>query len=153
MKRRCALAGLLLIVTDGVAADDYDPLGGERLFYSEMSAANQTVLTDSPATGNAEFRLDLATLELTWTLNYRDLTSPAVGIHIHGPAQPGTNAPPMLDLAPQSKESPLNGAVKVTEAQVQYMLQGWSYVSIHTSKFPEGEIRGKIHVRRPRPRT
>lgn len=121
----------------------------ERFFGASLSASNQTVFTESPGEGQVEFELDLNTLNLSWTLEFSNLTSPIVGIHIHGPAQAGTNGPQTLELWETNAQSPVQGSQTVTEAQVQYMLQGWTYVSIHTQQHPRGEIRGKIFVERP----
>lgn len=142
-------AGLVARVSAAPPAGP-DPLDGERLFFADLSAANMTKVTVSLATGHLEMRLDLKTLRLEWKLEARGLTSAPTGIHLHGPAEPGTNAPPMLDLAPEGIALPLSGSAPVTESQVQYMLQGWSYVLVQTRKNPDGEIRGKIQVRRPR---
>lgn len=140
---------LLLLVVAATSHAQSNESEGWRFFAAELSAENQTVLTDSPGTGSAEFTLELASLNLSWDVSFADLTSPVTAVHIHGPAQPGTNAPPMIDLAPEAVTSSLKGGVRITESQVQYMLQGWTYVSIHTQMHPNGEIRGKVHVKRP----
>jgi len=130
--------------THAVASHD---LATTRVFHATLAASNMTVLTHSPGRGEAHFILDLPTLTLTYTVQFDDLTSAPTSVFIHGPAHPGTNAPRMLDLAPNGiNGSPLEGDAKVTESHVQYMLQGWAYVVIGTANNPEGEIRGKFNV-------
>jgi hypothetical protein len=121
-----------------------DAWGDIRLFEAELSAANQTTLTRSEGTGYAKITFDIATMTISWDIHYERLTSAANGIHLHGPAQPGTNAVAIIDLGPGELQSPLTGSVKVSDAHAQYMLLGWTYVLLKTEKYPEGELRGKL---------
>ena len=83
-------------------------------------------------------------MSINWEIDFRGLTSAPTGIHLHGPAQPGTNAVTIVDLGVNGLKSPISGAVKVTDAHAQYMLLGWTYVLLKTRQYPEGEIRGKL---------
>jgi hypothetical protein len=53
---------------------------------------------------------------------------------------------PYIDLAPNGIVSPLTGSAVLNEAEVQYLLTGWSYVNITTEKWPFGEVRGQLDV-------
>jgi len=117
-----------------------------REFYANLSANNQTRLTESPAVGKADFHLDLTNLTLTWQIEFEDLLSEPVAAQLHGPAQPGANGLGFIDLAPNGIQSPLSGSVELTEAEVQYLLAGWTYVNITTKMFPYGEARGQVDV-------
>ena len=117
-----------------------------REFHADLSAYNQTRLTESPATGTADFFLDLTDLTLSWTVEFKDLLSTPVAASLHGPAQPGANGLAFVDLAPGGIKSPLTGSAVLTEAEVQYLLMGWTYVNITTEKFPYGEARGQVDV-------
>jgi hypothetical protein len=121
-----------------------------RVFHADLSADNETRLTQSPASGKAELWLDLTNLELTWEVHFEGLVSRPVSAALHGPAQPGANGLAFVDLAPDGIVSPLRGAAILTEAEVQYLLAGWTYVDITTEKFPYGEARGQVDVG-PRP--
>ncbi len=123
---------------------------GVRDFHAEMSAANETKYTESDATGYADFHLDLATLTLSWTITYKGLGGSMTTARLYGPAQPGANGAIIRDLAPAGAASPLKGSVVITEAQVQYLLYGWTYVNLTTARYPKGEIRGQLDVRPPR---
>jgi len=118
----------------------------ERVFYADLNAWNQTRLTESPATGTADFSLDLTTLTLSWEVTFDDLISNPTAASLHGPSQPGANGLPFIDLAPDGIISPLSGSAVVNEAQVQYLLAGWTYVNITTENWPYGEIRGQLDV-------
>jgi hypothetical protein len=147
MERRAFTAGLAAIVANGAAAIARHDLATTRVFRADLAASNMTVYAESPGRGEARFVLDLPTLKLAYTVEFKDLTSAATSVFIHGPAHPGTNAPRMLDLAPQGPRGhSLQGEIVVTESQVQYMLQSWAYVLIGTVKNPDGEIRGKFEV-------
>jgi hypothetical protein len=122
-----------------------------REFHAELSAEEETRFVESPAKGVADLVVDLNTLEVRWKITFRDLTSRPTGITLHGPAQPGANGVVFLDLAPRSKTSPLEGTAQLNDAQVQFMLNRWSYINITTEKFPKGEIRGQIQTMRPKP--
>jgi len=117
-----------------------------REFHADLSARNQTRLTESPATGKADFILDLTNLTLTWTVEFKDLISKPVAASLHGPAQPGANGLAFVNLAPEGIKSPLTGSAVLTEAEVQYLLAGWTYVNITTERFPYGEARGQVDV-------
>lgn len=117
-----------------------------REFHADLSARNQTRLTESPVTGKADFVLDLTNLNLTWTVEFKDLISKPVAASLHGPAQPGANGLAFVNLAPEGITSPLTGSAVLTEAEVQYLLAGWTYVNITTEKFPYGEARGQVDV-------
>lgn len=119
----------------------------ERAFHAAMAAEWQTKFTESPATGIADFQLDLETLTLSWAIDYRELSGAPTTLALYGPAQPGTNGAKILDLIRQDAVSPVKGSAKVTAAQVQYLLFGWTYVNLATAKFPSGEIRGQLDVK------
>jgi hypothetical protein len=122
---------------------------GVRNFHAELAAEWQTKYTESPATGRADFHLDLADLTFSWEITFKDLLAPVTAVRVHGPAQPGANGAVMLEIAGKGAKSPLKGRAKITEAQVQYLLYGWTYLNITTEKYPLGEIRGQLDVRAP----
>jgi hypothetical protein len=117
-----------------------------RAFSANLSANTQTRLTESPAVGKADFHLDLTNLTLTWQIEFEGLLSEPVAAQLHGPAQPGANGLGFIDLAPNGIQSPLSGSMELTEAEVQYLLAGWTYVNITTKMFPYGEARGQVDV-------
>ena len=142
MSRFLALAVAVLVFI-GITAN------GEitsREFHADLSARNQTRLTISPASGKADFWLDLTNLTLTWEVEFDGLISQPVAASLHGPSQPGANGLAFVNLAPDGIVSPLKGSAVLTEAEVQYLLAGWTYVNITTEKWPYGEARGQVDV-------
>ncbi|MBL8631558.1 MAG: CHRD domain-containing protein [Rhodospirillaceae bacterium] len=138
-----------------------DPIEAERnialgpvKFYADLSAAEQAATTESDGVGRAEFTLDRATVSLSWTVTFKNLTSPATASHVHGPQRVGTNAGVQIDLAPNGMGLPLKGSAVLTDAQLEYLLSGRMYVNVHTTKYPAGELRGQIQrVPPPQPLT
>src|ERR1700709_2288263 len=94
--------------------------------------------------GYVTVEYDAATLMLKWHITYSGLTGPVMAAHFHGPATPGTDAPPIIPIAPSL--SPIDAATKLTLDQVSQLLGGLYYVNLHTQAFPNGEIRGQVNV-------
>ena len=141
---------ILLMHVFSSSSSAEDAWGGIRLFEADLSASNQTTLTESKGAGSARITFDIPTMTITWEVEFHGLTSPPNGIHLHGPAQPGTNAVAIIDLGSDGLESPISGSVKVSDSHAQYMLLGWSYVLLKTNQYPNGELRGKLVTVPPR---
>jgi hypothetical protein len=124
--------------------------GPARDFHADLSAENETKYTESPAIGTADFHLELDTLTITWKVTFRDLQGPLETAWLYGPAQPGANGKAFLKIAAPGARNPITGTAAVTEAQVQYLLYGWTYVNLVTKNHPNGEIRGQLDVRAPK---
>ena len=142
---RTGLLLLLALVPTHSRAEE-DLWGGKRTFAADLSADNQLTVTNSNATGKVKIAFDIAKKTIVWDISYQGLTSPPLAIRLHGPAQAGTNAAPLIDLGNGGLSSPIKGSSPVTAAHVQYLLLGWTYVSLATKRYPNGEIRGKVDV-------
>src|SRR5689334_8201252 len=78
-------------------------------------------------------------------------TGPAIAMHIHSPAGPGTNAAVIIPLTAYSfpAVNPTNGgiifgAVPIGTNDVANLMGGLNYINIHTTEYPGGEIRGQL---------
>jgi glucose/arabinose dehydrogenase len=117
-------------------------------FTAAISGLNErpTALTNS-ATGFGIFSLEGD--RLAFNITYSGLSGPATLAHIHGPA-PTTGATGVqIDLQPFNggafgTNGTFSGAVTLTSAQRNMVLNGLAYVNIHTSANPGGEARGQI---------
>ena len=96
----------------------------------------------STGKGTGTFTYDPATKALTYNVTYEGLTGPAMAAHIHGPADPGANAPPVVPFP--SAASPISGTATLTDAQAADLAAGKWYVNVHTAANRGGEIRGQI---------
>jgi Cu/Zn superoxide dismutase len=96
----------------------------------------------SSGKGFGTFTFDPATKELAYNVTYEGLTGPAMAAHIHGPAEPGANAGPVLPFP--AATSPITGKAVLTDAQAAELAAGKYYVNVHTAANRGGEIRGQI---------
>ena len=96
----------------------------------------------STGKGMGTFTYDPATKALTYNVTYEGLTGPAAAAHIHGPADPGANAPPVVPFP--SAASPITGTATLTDAQAADLAAGKYYVNVHTAANRGGEIHGQI---------
>jgi hypothetical protein len=100
---------------------------------------------------------DTTTSTLSFAMGYgssagfTNLTGVPTGMHIHGPAAAGANAPILFDLGPVHFSAPnpaqggiIFGSVVYTPAQAEGLLAGLNYINIHTPSHPGGEIRGQL---------
>jgi CHRD domain-containing protein len=97
----------------------------------------------SSGKGSATATLDTATKVLTWDVDYSGLSGPATAAHIHGPADPGANAPIVVPFT-GNLASPIKGSATLNDAQIQQLEGGKWYVNIHTEANKGGEIRGQL---------
>jgi hypothetical protein len=145
MYRRSALAALLLpLVPALVAALPVTTAFADTItFHTVMNAASEVPPKTSPGKGMATATLNTATKQLTYTVQFSDLTGPATMAHFHGPAEPGANAGIVVPLG-NNPTSPIEGSVTLTDQQIGDLMAGRWYVNVHTAANPAGEIRGQM---------
>lgn len=91
--------------------------------------------------GAGRFFIDTQANTLTYYIVYSGLSAAETAAHIHGPADPGVNAGVLVGLPLGNVKT---GVWNYPEAAEQDILNGRTYVNVHTSNFPGGEIRGQI---------
>lgn len=116
-------------------------------FQVELNAANSGPSVDSDGWGLGN--LTLVGNELTMNVTYRGLTGEARNAHIHGPANPDQSAGVLVDLAPLNGGSfgasgMFSGRVTLNPQQLAWLIDGRTYINIHTLLYGGGEIRGQI---------
>ena len=111
-----------------------------------LSGAVEVPPVQTPAKGNAKLSYDPATRNLSWTVEFSDLSGPATMAHFHGPALPGKNGPIALWIVEKgvAPVSPVKGSAVLTPEQAKDFTDGGWYVNVHTANNPSGEIRGLI---------
>jgi hypothetical protein len=85
-----------------------------------------------------------STKTLTWKLTYSHLSGAGFAAHIHK-GKVGKSGPVLVSLCGPC-HSGQTGTAHVTEAIVQAIEAGSTYVNVHTKKNPNGEIRGQVKV-------
>lgn len=117
-------------------------------YQVHLDGAQDNVAT--PATGNATLMLDTLADTLDVNLTYSGLLAPAADAHIHCCAPPGADAPIVIPFIPAGfVTGSTSGSFShlftgLTPALVGDIESGLSYVNIHSTLFPAGEIRGQI---------
>lgn len=100
-------------------------------------------------TGRGSGTLSLNGNQLTFNIAYSDLPVAATAAHIHGPGTVDQAVGVMVSLAPFNggafgTSGTLAGTVTLTPEQLAALVDGKTYVNIHTAANPGGEIRGQI---------
>jgi len=99
----------------------------------------------STATGSVMVTLDQATGGILVDGTFSGLTSPVTAAHIHGPAPAGMNAAIIIPLTITGTTSgTVSGTATMNQAQMDMMLGGMTYVNVHSSNYPAGEIRAQV---------
>ncbi len=91
----------------------------------------------------------LAGNQLSFNITYHGLSGPATGAHIHGPADESESAGILIGLESFNggafgTNGVFDGTVTLTPEQLGWVIDGKTYVNIHTMAYPGGEIRGQI---------
>jgi hypothetical protein len=144
------------------------------VYVATLTGPNENPPTSSPATGQVEVDVDLVAHLLRAHEVFSGLTIEATASHIHSGAAPPGNAPVALPFTlfpsvasgiyEQTFDLTLTttytasfiaangGTAPGAEAALEASLAaGTSYVDIHTSMFPGGEIRGFLQAETPEP--
>jgi hypothetical protein len=138
------------------------PDASAQTLTANMNGGEETPILNTGAVGTADVIVDAANQEVTVTLRVFNIPTPTTAGHIHiGPA--GIAGPVVInfpealvgrtgDFAMTFRAGPnqfvARPAIGINTMQdaIQAILNGNSYVNIHTQQFPAGEIRGQLAV-------
>jgi hypothetical protein len=109
-------------------------------YKADLKGSKEVPAADSSATGKANITYDDKAKKLSWVVTYSGLSGEPTAAHFHGPAAPGKNAGPVVDISGDIKK----GSAELTAEQAADLKAGKWYLNIHTEKFPDGEIRGQV---------
>jgi len=113
-------------------------------FAVYLDAASEVPPVTNPAASGIG-TLSLEGSNLTYHITFSGLSAPASAAHIHGPGSPTNTAGVLVGLSvPSATEGTMSGTVTLTAAQIANIVNGQTYVNIHTANNPGGEIRGQI---------
>ncbi len=110
-------------------------------------AAERPEPVDTAGTGQG--LLGLTGRHAALGLRYGGLSGAAQAAHLHGPATVEGTAGVLIDLAPFTGSGFgsvgfLRGGLTLTDSQLAAVVDGLTYVNIHTAMHPGGEIRGQV---------
>jgi hypothetical protein len=127
-------------------------------FNSSLTGANETPPETTAGTGTGTFVFDTVALNITYSLSYSGLSTPATMAHIHFGAA-GVAGPVILPFTPSPTgtsgvisgvlttadliNQASSGIVSFTDIY-NAALAGNLYSNVHTITFPAGEIRGQL---------
>jgi hypothetical protein len=118
---------------------------GTHTLYATMNGANEVPFNSSGGGGTCTVTLDDVTGAVSVTGSFTGLTSTATAAHIHGLAGPGVNAGIIVGLTETGGTSgSVGGGGTLTPGEITGMLNGLTYINIHTTSNPGGEIRGQV---------
>jgi hypothetical protein len=138
MIRKMLVGGVLLAAAGSASAQILN-------FTASLDGAQEVPPVNTPGYGFANVTLNVATGQVTVSGDYFELLSPVTAAHIHGLAPAGVNAGVIVPLQLTGTTSgTVSGMGTLTGAQVDGMIQGLTYINIHTNLHPGGEIRGQI---------
>ena len=121
--------------------------GGLSEISYEVSLSGMEIVpaTNSTGSGRVTVTLNKTTGDVTVTGMFSGLSAPATEAHIHGPAAAGAIGPVLFPLIVTPDISgAVTGNAPMNPAQMSEMLDRMTYVDIHSTSFPEGEIRAQI---------
>ncbi|AFL49020.1 hypothetical protein ABIE78_005218 [Sinorhizobium fredii] len=127
------LAVLAILAAGSVSAETLK-------FKADLKGASEVPASDSAGQGMGDITLDTDTKKLTWTVTSSGLSGEVTAAHFHGPAAPGENAGPVVDIS----KAIASGSAEITDQHLADLQSGKWYLNIHTAKFPDGEIRGQV---------
>jgi hypothetical protein len=167
MRKTISLFGVLIafLMFSAVAKAD------QVVLTATLTGAQEVPPSGSPGIGSALVTFDTVTNLLTVNVSFAGLVSPTIASHIHCCTPPGANAlvaTPVptfpgfplgvttgtylqtFDMSLASSYNPAfitahGGTVAGAQAAfVAGLLSGQTYLNIHTTQFPGGEIRGQL---------
>jgi hypothetical protein len=115
--------------------------GSVNTLVCELRGGQEFPPTGSPALGCGRFVIDTNANTLSFYIVFGGMMGAETAAHIHGPAGPGANAGVLFNLP---AGSPKVGVWNYPEALEQDILECRTYVNVHSSVFPGGEIRGQV---------
>ncbi len=112
--------------------------------HADLTAAAEVPPKQSNGHGMLMGSYDTESKQLSWHVDYADLTGPATMAHFHGPAPVGQNAGVVIPIDKKDLPSPIEGHATLNAVQEADLLGGRWYFNVHTAKNPGGEIRGQV---------
>ena len=112
---------------------------------TRLDGASVMPPTRSAASAQLDAVYEPATRLLRWKTRWSGLSGAITGVQFHGPADAGQNAPAVLAW-PAPFGASYEGRATLGAAQASDLLAGRWYVSVYTTTYPLGELRGQVRV-------
>ena len=140
MIRLCAFATAAAVFLGSVGQAAVIPFG------ATLTGSQETPPNNSPGTGTGSVLLDDVADTITVDLSWANLTTPATAAHIHTapPGVPGPITFPLSGVPFATTGSIPEQVFSITPAQIVDLEAGNMYLNVHSTMFPDGEIRGQL---------
>lgn len=116
-----------------------------QTFNVTLEGSQEVPPVASTGEGTGTVTVDTVTGAIKIDGTYTNLTSPVTDAHLHGPAPVGSEANPLLPLSFSGGiTGTFTGTGTLLPSEVTALLTGLTYLNVHTSLFPEGEIRAQV---------
>jgi hypothetical protein len=143
MRKAMAHFAVAVLISVGALAIVGGPAWAAPTSYkADLKGSFAVPPSPSSASGTAEITFDPATRIITWTVTYTGLAGPATAGHLEA-AMPSASFPDQVIFS-GSLTSPITGQATLTDPEVQDLFAGRIYVTLYTSQYPGGEIRGQV---------
>ena len=147
MKTKLLTGELLIIIAIGIGScsknDSMLPTDNTTVtFQATLNGASETPANASTATGTASFTYNTVTYILSGTVTFQGITP--IGAHIHKGAV-GVAGNVIFPLGSTTITSPISFTSQPLDAtQRADLLANSYYVNLHSTSYPNGEIRGQL---------
>jgi hypothetical protein len=136
---------------NGAIRGDLAIAGTVITYAADLRGSNEVPPNNSTAFGSAFITIDTISNTLSWEINETGIASPTLS-HIHGPAAAGGNAGVLVSFATSPAAfagGRLTGSVSTSGLtpdilNALYTNPANFYVNVHSTAFPNGEIRGQL---------
>ncbi len=120
--------------------DDEEP-STPNTFMAHLNSQQETTGSNSSATGHGIFVIDTEANTLSINITIEGLEGTEISAHIHGPAGIGETSSPIRTL---SDGNVITEVWHYSQPHEAHIIDGKTYVNVHTTTYPDGEIRGQI---------
>jgi CHRD domain len=144
------LCGLSVACDDDDEDDDIDTIGEIEYNNVSLLGANERPVIMSAGAGEMDATYNDMSNTLNYTITWQlgNAGDSTTAMHFHGPADPESSAPPVIDIEQgfdQGSSGTISGTTRaLTQAEEDDLKAGLWYVNIHSDSHPGGELRGNL---------
>ncbi|MEK6891447.1 MAG: CHRD domain-containing protein [Nanoarchaeota archaeon] len=144
-----------MIVVTMEDVDDFNPYPNQAVLFAEIPGSDRRSMkfsanltgnqqnpgVDTNASGFGEFFMNKTDNTLRYDIHYTGLMGNETFSHIHGFSVRDVNSNVLFNLSLGESKS---GIWNYSEPQEEKIVEGLTYVNVHSDMFPNGEIGGQI---------